>query len=41
MYEQDEEDYNDALDAWDSFANYAEEMYKNDINPFTGEKYED
>ena len=37
----DEDEYNDALDAFDRFADYAERMNKEDINPFTGEKYDD
>ena len=37
----DEEEYNEALDAFDSFADYAEKLNKDDINPFTGEKYEE
>ena len=41
MYEQDEEDYNDALDAYNKFVEYAEKMFEDGINPFTGEKYND
>ncbi len=37
----DEDEYNDALDAFDRIANWAEKLMEDDINPFTGEKYED
>lgn len=41
MYEQDEEDYNRALDVWDALADFAEKQYDRGINPFTGEKFEE
>ncbi len=37
----DEDEYNDALDAYNKFLDYAKRMFEDDINPFTGEKYED